>query len=46
MESDNQQHQLTLLHVLDHAGRTAEAKQVGESMLARGEELSDEMRPR
>jgi len=46
MESDNQEHQLTLLHVLDHAGRTAEAKQVGESMLARGDELSDEIRPR
>ena len=46
MESDNQEHQLTLLHVLDHAGRTAEAKQLGESMLARGDELSDEIRPR
>ena len=44
MESDNQEHHLTLLHVLDHAGRIAEAKQGGESMLARGDELPDEMR--
>ena len=44
MEPENQEHQLTLLRILDSAGRSEEVKKVGDSMLADSDKLTAEMR--
>ena len=42
--SDNNEHQLMLLRVVNRSGDVVRAKSLSESMLARGDDLSEDMR--